>query len=182
MASMRFLHMSFFFFFLVVLVLLVSCAHADDKSEVEKACGQTPHPDVCVSCVNSDPSRNTTEIPELTFEILFCMMSEATHGHEVADLQAQNTSEPNLKQALQTCNVSLFSASNDLTDSFMRLEGKDYQKAEADLESANRAVVQCYKAFLKEPVVTIPPQLFSHVDLAARYHDVAHVFFRLIRK
>ncbi|WKA02832.1 hypothetical protein VitviT2T_020985 [Vitis vinifera] len=116
--------------------------HADDKSQVEKDCGQTPHPDVCVSCVNSDPNRSTSEI-------LFCMMSEATHGHEVADPQVRNTREPNLKQALQTCNVSIFSASNDLTDSFMRMEGEDYQKTETDLESANEDALQRHKAFLK---------------------------------
>ena len=103
--------------------------HADDKSQVEKACGQTSHPDVCVSCVNSDPNRSTSEI-------LFCMMCAATHRHEVVDSQVRNTSEPNLKQALQTCNVSIFLASNDLTDSFMRIEGEDYQKTETDLESA----------------------------------------------
>ena len=116
--------------------------HADNKSQVEKACGQTPHPDVCVSCVNSDPNRSTSEI-------LFCMMSEATHGHEVVDPQVRNTSEPNLKQALQTCNVSIFSSSIDLTDSFTRMEGEDYQKTETDLESSNEDALQHHKAFLK---------------------------------
>ena len=76
-------------------------------------------------------------------------MSEATHGHEVVDPQVRNTSEPNLKQALQTCNVSTFLASNDLTDSFMRMEGEDYQKTETDLESANEDALQHHKAFLK---------------------------------
>ncbi|KAL6310563.1 hypothetical protein AAG906_015301 [Vitis piasezkii] len=52
-------------------------------------------------------------------------------------------------QALQTCNVSIFSASNDLTDSFMRMEGEDYQKTETDLESANEDALQHHKAFLK---------------------------------
>ena len=116
--------------------------HADDKSQVEKACGQTSHPDVCVSCVNSDPNRSTNEI-------LFCMMREATHRHEVVDPQVRNTSEPNLKQALQTYNVSIFLASNDLTDSFMRIEGEDSQKTDTDLESANEDALQHHKAFLK---------------------------------
>ncbi|RVW73790.1 hypothetical protein CK203_058280 [Vitis vinifera] len=113
---------------------------SDDKSQVEKACGQTSHPDVCVSCVNSDPNRSTNEI-------LFCMMREATHRHEVVDPQVRNTSEPNLKQALQTCNVSIFLASNDLTDSFMRIEGEDSQKTDTDLESANEDALQHHKAF-----------------------------------
>ncbi|RVW69710.1 AP-2 complex subunit mu [Vitis vinifera] len=68
--------------------------HADDKSQVEKACGQTSHPDVCVSCVNSDPNRSTSEI-------LFCMMSEATHGHEVVDPQTETDLESANEDALQ---------------------------------------------------------------------------------
>ena len=62
----------------------------------------------------------------------------------------------------------------------MRMEGEDYGKAEFDLVSADKGVARCLEAFVKQPIVTFPPQLFSHVDLAARYYDVAHVFFGLI--
>ncbi|KAF8406766.1 hypothetical protein HHK36_008858 [Tetracentron sinense] len=152
----------------------------DDATLIQKVCSQTLEPAVCIDCINSDTSRVTDDIPELTHSIVFCAWSEAVFAQEDAEQLAQNTTEPKLKEALQACDALLFSVQNDLGDALMQLEARDYDNVMISLTDARIDVFDSVNQFGYGIDILIPPKLLDGMVRVKHLNDVAAVLLNLL--
>ncbi|KAE8663692.1 Detected protein of unknown function [Hibiscus syriacus] len=178
------------FFFITVtqiflLVLLLSASkstvEADgDKTIITKLCDETLEPEVCLNCVLSDTSRETSNVSDMTHSILFCMYSQTTYAHATADHLFQTTAAVVLKEVFRVCKDVMFSASNTLWDGLTKMEASDYKKAHVSVRLAHADLFQCDFAFMKHGKVLIPSELLNYMVEAKRLFDVAQIMFLLL--
>ncbi|GMI67742.1 hypothetical protein HRI_000443500 [Hibiscus trionum] len=162
------------------LVLLLSAEADDDKTIVTKVCDESLEPDVCLNCVLSDTSRETSNLSDMAHSILFCMYSETTYAHQTADNLFQNTTAVDLKEVFRVCKDKMFSASNTLWDGIAKMEVSDYKSAHVSARVAHADLLECDFAFMKYGKVLIPSELLNYMVQAKRLFDVAQIMFLLL--
>ncbi|KAK8672720.1 hypothetical protein V6N13_111084 [Hibiscus sabdariffa] len=168
-----------------LLVLLLSASKLpveadDDKTIVTKLCDETLEPDVCLNCVLSDTSRETSNVSDITHSVLFCMYSQTTFAHQTADRLFQHTAAVDLKQVFRVCKDRMFSASNTLWDGLTKMEVSDYKSAHVAARVAHADLLRCDFAFMKYGKVVIPSELLKYMVQAKRLFDVAQIMFLLL--
>ncbi|MFQ6647570.1 hypothetical protein Gotur_021692 [Gossypium turneri] len=167
-------------FLLVFLLSASKPVKADDKTFVRKLCDQTLEPDVCLNCILSDTGRESSNVSNMTYSILFCMYSQTTYAHQCADHLYQNTVAVRLKTTYRVCRDTMLSASNTLWDGLTKMEVSDYKNAHVSARMAHLDLLRCVFAFRKYADVPVPAELLSYMVQTKRLFDAAQFMFLLL--
>ncbi|KAJ8449060.1 hypothetical protein Cgig2_004115 [Carnegiea gigantea] len=97
----------------IVLLQILMITTKADEALIKKLCDATPAPEVCQSCLESDPSSKSADETGLAEKSLICVANDLNLLSQNTLSYQQNTTDRNMKFALGVCLDWRFEFAND---------------------------------------------------------------------
>ena len=144
----------FFFFFLLPLghcfALQVNLTAGNEL--IEKVCQHSPHSDICMASLRTDPNSGQADMEGLALIALKVAHANATDtSQHIAKLLNNSALDPFIEQCLTDCSEQYLDAVEQIEDSLVALTAKGFHDVDAWVKAAIADVDTCEQGFKEKP-------------------------------
>lgn len=148
------------FFFFVFLLCLGHCSSQNANATatasnplIEKVCANSPHSDLCVASLNTDPNSASANVEGLVEIALKVAHANATNtSNHITQLLANSSNmDPFINDCLTDCSEQYIDATDQIDDALVSLTDRAFHDANTWLKAAMADVETCEKGFQEKP-------------------------------